>query len=69
MNTIEKRKKGKGVLEKRDHTHANPKVRLAAVEKAADPEPLRVLPVRIGHAPAVLAVLRGLSHPLAADVF
>ena len=40
MNTLQKRKKGKGVLEKRDHTHANPKVRLAAVEKATDPETL-----------------------------
>jgi len=38
MNTLQKRKKGKGVLEKRDHTHSNPKVRLAAVEKTTDPE-------------------------------
>jgi hypothetical protein len=40
MNTMQKQKKGKGVLEKRDHTHANPKVRLTAVEKATDPEVL-----------------------------
>ena len=40
MNTIEKTKKTKGVLDKRDHTHPNPKVRLAAVEKTADPEVL-----------------------------
>jgi hypothetical protein len=38
MNTAQKAKKGKGVLEKRDHTHPNPKVRLAAVEKLEDPE-------------------------------
>ena len=40
MNTLQKQKKGKGVLEKRDHTHANPKVRLVAVEKTTDPEVL-----------------------------
>jgi len=40
MNTLQKSKKGKGVLEKRDHTHTNPKVRLAAVEKSTDPEVL-----------------------------
>lgn len=40
MNTIEKTKKAKGVLDKRDHHHPNPKVRLAAVEKTTDPEVL-----------------------------
>jgi hypothetical protein len=40
MNTMEKRKKTKGVLEKRDHTHPNPKVRLGAVEKTTDLEVL-----------------------------
>ena len=40
MNTLHKSKKGKGVPDKRDHTHSNPKVRLAAVEKATDPEVL-----------------------------
>jgi len=40
MNTLQKKKKGKGVLEKRDHTHPNPKVRLAAVEKTTDLEVL-----------------------------
>jgi hypothetical protein len=40
MNTLQKHKKGKGVLEKRDHTHPNPKVRLVAVEKSTDPEVL-----------------------------
>lgn len=40
MNTLQKRKKGGRVLEKRDHTHPNPKVRLAAVEKTTDPEVL-----------------------------
>ena len=40
MNTIEKTKKAKGVLERRDHTHPNPKVRLAAVEKTTNPEVL-----------------------------
>jgi hypothetical protein len=38
MNTLQKQKKGKGLREKRDHTHSNPKVRLTAVEKATDPE-------------------------------
>ena len=40
MTTLQKSKKGKGVLEKRDHTHSNPKVRLTAVEKTGDPEVL-----------------------------
>jgi hypothetical protein len=40
MNTLQKQKKGKGVRERRDHTHHNPKVRLAAVEKTTDPEVL-----------------------------
>ena len=40
MNTLQKQKKGRGVREKRDHTHPNPKVRLAAVEKTTDPEVL-----------------------------
>jgi hypothetical protein len=40
MNTVQKTKKGKGVLDKRDHMHSNPKVRLAAVEKSTDPEVL-----------------------------
>ncbi len=40
MNTLQKQKKGKRVLEKRDHTHPNPKVRLAAVEKTTDPKVL-----------------------------
>ena len=40
MNTLQKQKRGKGLREKRDHTHPNPKVRLAAVEKTNDPEVL-----------------------------
>jgi hypothetical protein len=38
MNALQKVRKGKGVLEKKDHTHPNPKVRLAAVEKLDDPD-------------------------------
>ena len=40
MNMLQekKKKKSKGVLEKRDHTHPNPKVRMTAVEKITDPE-------------------------------
>ena len=38
MNVMEKRKKTGRVLEKRDHTHSNPKVRLSAVDKMDDPE-------------------------------
>jgi len=40
MSVTEKRKKGGRVLEKRDHTHSNPKVRMAAVEKIDDPDRL-----------------------------
>jgi len=40
MNVMEKRKKTGRVLEKRDHTHSNPKVRMSAVEKMDDPERL-----------------------------
>jgi hypothetical protein len=40
MKTVQKTKKGKVVLDKRGHTHPNPKVRLAAVEKSTDPEVL-----------------------------
>ncbi len=40
MNVTENRKKTGGVLEKRDHTHSNPKVRLSAVDKMDDLEKL-----------------------------
>jgi len=40
MSVMEKRKKGGRVLEKRDHTHSNPKVRMSAVEKMDDPDKL-----------------------------
>jgi hypothetical protein len=40
MNVMEKRKKMGRVLEKRDHTHSNPKVRMSAVERIDDPQRL-----------------------------
>lgn len=40
MTIMEKRKSSKRFLEKKDHEHSNPKVRMAAVEKLDDPETL-----------------------------
>ncbi len=40
MTMLEKSKKTGRVAQKRDHTHPNPQVRLAAVEKLEDPEVL-----------------------------
>jgi hypothetical protein len=40
MTIMEKRKSSKKFLEKKDHEHSNPKVRMAAVEKLDDPETL-----------------------------
>jgi hypothetical protein len=38
MNTMEKRTSSKRFLEKKDHEHPNPKVRMTAVEKLQDPD-------------------------------
>ena len=40
MTILERRKSSKKFLEKKDHEHSNPKVRMAAVEKIDDPETL-----------------------------
>lgn len=40
MTIMEKRKGSKRFLEKKDHEHSNPKIRMAAVEKLHDPETL-----------------------------
>ena len=40
MNTLQKTGTTRGAREKKDHTHADPRVRLKAVDKVSDPEEL-----------------------------